>query len=149
MHHLTTQKANDMFAPAYAASPFGRRQTYQEVQVSTGVDGASPHQLIAMLYDGLNDCIAQARGAIRAGNIELKGRSIGRAVRIVEEGLKAGLNLKEGGALAASLNDLYAYMALRLTQANLRSDEAALEECAQLLEPLRSAWAEISMKTAA
>ena len=138
-----------MFAPAYAASPFGRRQTYQEVQVSTGVDGATPHQLIAMLFDGLADCIAQARGGIRSKNIEAKGRAIGRAVRIVEEGLKGGLNLKDGGELAASLNDLYAYMSLRLTQANLRNDEAALDECAQLLEPLRTAWAQIALKTAA
>jgi flagellar protein FliS len=147
--HPVTHKANNMFGSDYSASPFGGRNAYQAVQVGTGVDGASPHQLIAMLFDGLIDCIAQARGAIRAGKIEEKGRAISRAVRIVDEGLKAGLNLKEGGALAAQLNDLYAYMALRLTQANLRSDEAALDECVQLIEPLRSAWAQIDIKTAA
>lgn len=138
-----------MFGSDYSASPFGRSNAYQAVQVGTGVDGASPHQLIAMLYDGLIDCIAQARGAIRNRKIEDKGRAISRAVRIVDEGLKAGLNLKEGGALAAQLNELYAYIALRLTQANLRNDEAALDECVQLIEPLRSAWAEIDIKSAA
>jgi flagellar protein FliS len=139
-----------MFGSDYSASPFGGgRNAYHAVQVGTGVDSASPHQLISMLFDGLIDCIAQARGAMRAGKIEEKGRAISRAVRIVDEGLKAGLNLKDGGQLAASLNDLYAYLALRLTQANRHNDEAALEECAQLVEPLRSAWAEIAIKTAA
>jgi len=31
-------------------------------------------------------------------------------------------------------------VAARLTQANLRSDDAALEECVRLLSPLREAW---------
>ncbi len=130
-----------MFASAAFASPSSRqRSAYQDVQVTTGVNGASPHQLVSMLFDGLIDSIAQARGAIRAKNIEAKGRAVSRAVRIIDEGLKSGLNLAEGGPLAAGLNDLYAYISVRLTYANLHSDEAALDECVSLIEPLRSAW---------
>ena len=131
---------------ASSAQPSARRQlgAYQLVQVASIVDDASPHRLVSMLFDGLIDSFAQARGAIRAGNVEEKGRAISRAVRIVEEGLKAGLNLKEGGKLAADLHDLYAYVNVRLTQANLHNDEAALEECRSLIEPLRSAWAEMA-----
>ena len=61
----------------------------------------------------------------------------------VDEGLKASLDLKTGGQLAANLNDLYAYVTTRLTQANLHSDDQALEECANLLSPLRDAWSSI------
>ena len=80
---------------------------------------------------------------MRARQIEAKGKAIGKAARIVEEGLKAGLNLEAGGRLAADLDSLYAYVALRLLQANLRNDEAALDECARLIEPLREAWVAI------
>ena len=114
--------------------------TYRQVGVQTAVDGASAHQLVLMLFDGFQDAVAQARGAIAARQIEAKGRAIGRAVRIVEEGLKAGLDLEAGGALAADLNALYAYISVRLTEGNLRNDAAALEECSRLLEPVRSAW---------
>lgn len=139
-----------MFANAAIANPFSRqRQVYQDVQVTTGVNGASPHQLVAMLFDGLIDAIAQARGGIRAQNIEVKGRAISRAVRIIDEGLKAGLNLTAGGDLAADLNDLYSYIAVRLTYANRHSDEAALDECVRLIEPLRSAWTAIGTPEAA
>jgi flagellar protein FliS len=31
-------------------------------------------------------------------------------------------------------------VSLRLTQANLNNDVAALDECVKLLEPVRSAW---------
>ena len=134
-----------MFASASFSAP-NRRQlgAYQQVQVTTGVDGASPHQLVTMLFDGLMDAFAQARGAMRSKNIPAKGAAIQRAVRIIDEGLKAGLNLTEGGALAADLNDLYAYVTVRLTYANLHNDESALDECVRLIEPLRSAWSSIS-----
>jgi flagellar protein FliS len=101
---------------------------------------ASPHQLVAMLFDGFVVAVNRARGAIRGGDIALKGESIGHALRIVDEGLKSALNLKDGGKLAGDLSDLYAYICVRLTQANLRSDEALLEECLALMQPLREAW---------
>jgi flagellar secretion chaperone FliS len=117
---------------------------YQQVHVSSGVMGASPHGLISMLFDGLLGALAEARGAIRSRNVAAKGKAIGRAVRIVDEGLSAALDLEQGGALAADLRALYSYVALRLTQANLHNDEAALEECVRLIEPLRSGWAAIA-----
>lgn len=122
---------------------------YRQVGVETGVSAASAHQLVVMLFDGFFDALAQARGALLAGRVEDKGRAIGRAVRIVEEGLKAGLNLRGGGEIAANLDRLYGYVSLRLTEANLKSDAAALEECAQLVEPVRAAWLEIAPSGAA
>jgi len=129
----------------FASSYVGQRQAgaYRQVHVATGVDGATPHGLVAMLFDGLMTAIAEARGAMRSRNVAVKGQAISRAVRIVDEGLSAPLNLAEGGKLALDLRDLYSYIALRLTQANLKNDEAALDECVKLIEPLRSAWANI------
>jgi len=139
-----------MFASAAFSAPTKRQLgAYQQVQVTTGVDGASPHRLVEMLFEGLLDTFAQARGAIRQGNIEAKGEAIGRAVRIIDEGLRAGLNLEAGGAMAADLHDLYAYVTVRLTYANRHSDEAAITECAKLIEPLSKAWSEIGHKAAA
>lgn len=125
-------------------SSFGRPRTpanaYRTVGVETGVTTGSPHQLVAMLFEGFMDSLAQARGAMAQGQVEVKGRAIGRAVRIIEEGLKAGLDLSDGGALAADLRDLYDYVTLRLTQANLRNDPKLVEECQALIEPLHTAW---------
>lgn len=137
-----------------AASPFSppaalaAGRAYRTVGLETGVSTASPHRLVAMLFDGLQESLAQARGALRSRNLELKGRAIGRAVRIVEEGLKAGLNLEAGGGLAHDLNDLYGYMTLRLTRANLDNDEAPIEECQRLIEPIATAWAAIGDRAA-
>ena len=119
-------------------------QMYSRVGVETGVQGASPHKLVAMLFDGYFEALMRAKAAMAAGQTELKGREIGRAVRIVDEGLKASLNLSAGGALAADLSELYAYVTLRLTQANLKNDAAALDECRALVKPLHDAWQSIA-----
>ena len=122
---------------------------YARVGVETGVSGASPHRLVAMLFDGFAESIATAKGALANGKIEAKGRAIARAFRIVDEGLKASLDMTAGGTLARDLDELYAYIGLRLTQANLRNDAAALDECLALMQPLREAWMSIAPPPAA
>ena len=93
-----------------------------------------------MLFDGFLEAVVQARGALRAGDLAAKGAAIGRAVRIIEEGLRAGLDTRSGGSLAQDLTDLYTYVTMRLTMGNLRNDESALIECQNLMQPLREAW---------
>lgn len=117
---------------------------YSQVGVETRLSAATPHQLVAMLFDGFQEAVAQARGALLGGNLEAKGMAIGRAVRILEEGLRAGLDLRAGGSLARDLDELYGYLTMRLTMANLRNDGAALDECQRLMQPLREAWASIA-----
>jgi len=90
--------------------------------------------------------VQSAKGALRRGEEAAKGQAIGHAVRIIDEGLKAALDLNAGGKLAADLSDLYAYVCLRLIQANLNNDEAALDECLGLLAPLREAWQAIGAR---
>lgn len=133
------------------SSPFaarGRAGLYAKVGLETDVQSASPHRLVAMLFDGVFDAMSQAAAAIQAGNAELKGRSLVRAVRILDEGLRAGLDLS-AGQLATDLRELYGYVCMRLTQANVRSDLDAIAECQRLLSPVREAWNAIADTPAA
>jgi len=131
------------------ASPFAPRHyrpgnVYTRVGLETEVHDASPHRLIAMLFDGLFSNLAQAEGAIQQGQREIKAHALMRAVRILDEGLKAGLDVKAGGELAGQLDALYGYASLRLTQANLRDDLEAIREVRRLIEPVRDAWTQIA-----
>lgn len=116
---------------------------YRRVAAETQVQGADPHQLVNLLFEALLQSIAGARGALERGDTAAKGAAIGKAVRIIEEGLKAGLNLREGGEVAANLHSLYGYSVMRLTHANLRNDVTALEEVHGLIEPLAKSWQQI------
>ena len=130
-------------SPFQARRPAASAALYREVGVQTGIESATPHRLVAMLYDGLLESLALARGALQTGQIETKCRALARAIRIVEEGLLPGLDPQAGGEVATNLRDLYRYVSMRLTQANLRNDEAIVSECVGLIKPIRDAWAAI------
>jgi flagellar protein FliS len=117
---------------------------YREVGASTAIEGASPHKLVGLLYDAVAGEIAAARGAIVRKDIPEKCRAIGHAVRIVEEGLLAPLDVAAGGPLAVNLRDLYDYIVRRLTMGNLHSDDGALADCARLVQTLRDTWEAIA-----
>ena len=72
----------------------------------------------------------------------------GLAVRILEEGLKASLNIAGGGELAENLSNLYDYCIVQLTKANAFNDDALLVEVRGLIETVAQSWQEISPKGA-
>lgn len=113
---------------------------YKRVAVETSVQGANPHSLVELLFDALLQSLANARGAIARGDVVIKGQAISKAVRIIEEGLKAGLNVRDGGDLALNLQALYDYSIRRLTLANLNNDAGVLEEVTSLIEPVAQSW---------
>jgi len=113
--------------------------SYGDVKVTTGVATANNVQLIQMLFDGLLESLATAKGHIQNGAIVDKGKSIARASRIVL-GLQGALDFERGGDLANNLNELYGYVTRRLLYVNARNDLDALEEIFGLMNEIRSAW---------
>lgn len=116
--------------------------SYHQVGVESGVSGARPIDLVVMVYEGAIEAIGRAATEMRAGEIAAKNRSITRAMRIIDEGLRAPLDLR-AGEIAGNLADLYDYMTRRLLQGSARNDAAILDEVRGLLLELKSAWDEI------
>lgn len=117
--------------------------TYKNVGIESGVASADPHKLILMLYQGALLAIASAKNQILRNEIAAKGTSITKAIKIIDEGLKACLDVKAGGEIAKNLSDLYDYMNQRLLIANLKNDVNTLDEVSKLLSELREAWESI------
>jgi flagellar protein FliS len=84
-----------------------------------------------------------------AGHIAEKGAAISKALDIINNGLRASLDKKAGGEIAANLDALYIYMTERLLTASLQNKTAMLEEVQILLADLRDAWTQIGEKPAA
>ena len=119
-------------------------QAYARIGLETGVAAASPQRLVVMLYDGALAAISEGRAHLVAGRTAPKGRALGKAIGIIDEGLKAALDTSQGGAIARQLMDLYDYLAQRLLLANARNDVALLDEASRLLGELREAWASLA-----
>ncbi|HCO8235870.1 TPA: flagellar export chaperone FliS [Escherichia fergusonii] len=121
-------------------------QAYAQVGVESGVMSANPHQLIEMLFDGAHSALVRARLFMQQGEIVAKGEALSKAINIIDNGLKAGLDEEKGGELARNLSSLYDYMIRRLLQANVRNDVQAIEEVEGLLSNIADAWKQISPK---
>ena len=128
-----------MFGPARSRAA----TAYRQVGVQSMVDGASPHRLIQMLFEGLMQSLNAARGALQRGEIEEKGRLINKSCRILEEGLKASLDPSQG-EIASNLSALYDYCNTRLMLANARNDVTLIDEVVSLVAPIADGWSQIA-----
>ena len=122
--------------------------SYQQINVGSAVESASPHRLVQMLMQGCLQRIAEAKGALVRGDIPARATAIGKAVDIVI-GLQTALNKEVGSDLPQKLDDLYDYMQARLVEANVRGDAALLDEVTGLMRSIKEGWDGIAEEVAA
>ncbi|MBU6270164.1 MAG: flagellar export chaperone FliS [Betaproteobacteria bacterium] len=127
-----------MFAP-YRSNAVA----YRQLGVETAIADATPHKLIAMLFDGAHEFLRKAASAMERKDYAAKGEAITRVIRIIDEGLRASLD-DRGGELTGNLRTLYTYLMGRLLTASLRNDPEILTEVGELLDTVSSAWAQIA-----
>jgi flagellar secretion chaperone FliS len=114
--------------------------SYSSLELETSIAGASPQRLIVMLYDGALKAVFTAKAAMARGDVAAKGEALSKAIAIVDEGLRPALDMQAGGDIAQNLAALYTYISTRLLYANLKNDQASLDEAARLLSELKQAW---------
>ncbi|VYU76247.1 flagellar export chaperone FliS [Metakosakonia massiliensis] len=117
--------------------------SYQKVGLESAVMSASPHQLIVMLFDGAHSALVRARLFLEQGDLVAKGEALSRAISIIDNGLKAGLDMDVEGDLSQNLASLYDYMVRRLLLANLHNDVEGIIEVEGLLNNIADAWKQI------
>ena len=117
-------------------------QAYAQIGVESAVMSASQQQLISMLFDGALSALIRARLFMQDGNLQGKGLSLSKAINIIENGLKIGLDEESRDELTQNLLALYTYMVRRLLQANLHNDTGAVEEVENLMRNIADAWKE-------
>jgi len=126
----------------YARHAAGQRgiRSYAEIGLETEVLSATPERLITLLFAGARAALAQACVHIECHRVPERGNAIGKAIRIVDEGLRAGLDHQAGGELAHNLDRLYDYIIRILLAANLEADIDKLKQADALLENIATAW---------
>ncbi|WP_252120281.1 flagellar export chaperone FliS [Symbiopectobacterium purcellii] len=87
--------------------------------------------------------MVRARILMQQGDIAGKGMALSKAINIINNGLKAGLDQDRGGELVENLSALYDYMSQRLLIANLHNDVNVIQEVEVLMENIAGAWRQI------
>jgi flagellar secretion chaperone FliS len=113
---------------------------YNQIGMQTRVVQPSQFDLALMMFDVTLESLTRAKGAIQARDVNDKVRLLGKAIRIIEEGLRTSLDMQNGGDLAENLNALYDYCVIRLTAANATNNLELIDEVVALLTTVSDAW---------
>ena len=113
--------------------------SYRSVDLEAKAAASSPYELVLMLFDGLLDELARARGHIEAKRYQQKGQSLEKCLNILG-GLSSALDYEAGGELVQSLARLYDYCIYRLSDVSVSLSLEDLDEVVKLLGVLREGW---------
>lgn len=107
---------------------------------NNSVNFASKEQMLLMLLDGAVKFAKRGKIAISENNIKLAHDSITRTQDIFTE-LKVTLDTN-AGEWAKQMFEVYSFINNRLFQANIKKDEAIMDEVIPLIEEVRNIWNE-------
>ncbi|MGY4534366.1 flagellar protein FliS [Pseudomonas sp. TE3786] len=117
--------------------------SYRSVDLEAKAASASPYELVLMLFDGLLDELARARGHIEGKRYQQKGRSLEKCLNILN-GLNGALDYEQGGELVHGLARLYDYCIYKVSDVSVSLSLADLDEVVRLLGVLREGWEGVS-----
>jgi flagellar protein FliS len=114
---------------------------YQDVDVAARVEGATPHALIAILFDELLKAIDLIAAADRSEDYVRITAAKSRALSLLH-GLEDGLDFERGGEMARTLGTIYRE-GRRLLAISGPERQPALAQARAMIEEISSAWREI------
>jgi flagellar protein FliS len=118
------------------------KSAYLSTRATSSVHDASPHKLIALLFDACQENLAIAKGAIERKEIKKKADAIKKAIDIVVR-LQASLDFEKGGQIATKLDDLYTFCTNRLALANAVNDTTMIDEVFRVIAEIKAGWSQI------
>jgi len=114
-------------------------QAYQNTQVRT----SNQKQLVVMLFDGMDRFMSRGEKAIRDDEFEIAHVNLQKTGKILLE-LLSTLREDSGGEIASNLKKIYTYCYEQVVVANLKKDQAKVQEVRKILNNLREGWHSIS-----
>jgi len=114
--------------------------TAHNIYTQNNIGIESPEKLIEMLYEGVLRFNAQAKKAIKDGEIEKRVYWINRSTAIITE-LISVLDFKQGN-ISEYLEGLYNYEIQLLSEAGNEQSIVKMDECSNVFKVLLEAWRE-------
>lgn len=120
----------------------GAGARYRNIENSSRVEGASPHKLIAILFEEALRAIEATKIALERGDLARQADRQARALSILQA-LDASLDVERGGEIAANLSVIYRE-GRRLIIAGTRDKRPELVDRARaMLADIAGAWDQI------
>ncbi len=115
---------------------------YQRVDVASRVEGATPHQLVTILYDELLKALDAMAAAMARNDYVQRGERQARALRLIS-GLETSLDFEQGGDIALGLAKIYREARRLTVAAGRENDVKMVERAREMLGEVAQAWEQI------
>lgn len=123
-----------------ARGRFGAAQArYSSIDVTSRIEGASPHRLVSILFDELLKALDAMAAAQRRGDVGQRGSRQSRALAILS-GLETSLDYDKGGEIAKGLAAIYREARRLVIVAADGNDPAPVMQAKEMLQEIASAW---------
>lgn len=115
------------------------RETYRSVDVASRTGGASPHQLITILYEDLLRELRLGKLAIEKGDLTAKNARLTKAVALLFA-LEAGLDFDKGGGVAEALSRFYRGCREAAMRASIEANAALVQDVIGNVTEIADSW---------
>lgn len=116
---------------------------YAAVETDSRIEGATPHQLVRILFDELLLALDASALALRAGDRVKTTDKQTRALTILHA-LETSLDFKRGGEIATSLATIYRESRRRILDATAKGNAEPMEQARGFIAEITDAWSQIS-----
>lgn len=113
------------------------RRQYQD----SAVQGATPIELVVLLFDSAIDDMRRALAAMRGGDIEARSVQIGHAMMVLQQ-LQGTLDFERGGEAARQFEQFYNLVRAKLLEAQIRGSSDLMVQQIGSMAEVRNCWVE-------
>ena len=113
------------------------RLAYRE----NAVRGATPIELVVILFDAAIDDMRRAVSAIQASDIEQRATAVRHAMLVLQQ-LQGTLDFEKGGQVAKQFEQFYNLIRAKLLESQLRNSPELMQQQIRFMSEVRDCWAE-------
>jgi flagellar protein FliS len=119
--------------------------SYRSVDLSSRLEGATPHQLVQVMYEELLKALDAMAFATARGDYVQRGQRQSKALAILT-GLETSLDFEKGGEIATGLVVIYREARRLLIAAGRDGDAALVNKAREMIQEISSAWDAIGQR---
>ncbi len=120
--------------------------TYKSTKVNANINVADPYIITKMLFQGVFERLAEAKGAIERNDLETKAKKLSSAADIIKH-LQSTLDFSQSKEIAQNLFDIYDYMLSCIADAAVQVNNEPIDNALNAFLPIKQAWDNIPIES--
>jgi flagellar protein FliS len=106
------------------------------------VRGATPIELVVVLFDAAIDDMQRAASAIQRGDLEGRATAVRHSMLILQQ-LQGTLDFEKGGQVARRFEQFYNLVRAKVLESQLRNSQELMQQQIRFMSEVRDCWRQV------